>query len=369
VAAQAKWAGVTGQALVLDAKAAQKPGLSQDNAIRVLRTRMPWAKYGEDTLRRKLRVAKRHHGDSPPPLTAEQAEHFVAEELGLQPVAGRCVFLLREWDKSLELQEPGAEVQGAFRIAGHRNLPKLFDLLQGRTSWNGEPKRKADQIRVWIDNMADDPDWYPDVKESRPDVIADRVLALLRDGPKTRAELIVALGKSYAAISAITVRMIKSDQIIRVSLGVFGLPDTALHVLTRDAILKVLNDAAGEMTFAAIRTATAKPKTSISASLDHLIKEDIVVRVRRGVYVLARLATISHGWARDSILNLLAEAGKPMTWAALIAASGRNETAIASALTDLVAEGKIRRVSRGLYALVRPRRRRDRLTDRPRAVA
>src|SRR5712671_4488535 len=67
------WAGPIGRALVLDLNEAKACAGSKSDGdiIAILRTRPPWNKWSQDTLSRKLFVARQHHGDSPAPIADE----------------------------------------------------------------------------------------------------------------------------------------------------------------------------------------------------------------------------------------------------------------------------------------------------------
>jgi len=339
------WGGETGQRLVLSLNAilnemgrARSDRAAVKNAIKILHDREPllYSKSSAETLRKGYYKARGHYGDSPPPVPAKQSPE------------DRWMLLLQQWDSSLGPAQAAKLVQDVVAIADWRrkHIGDLFDILERRTSWNGDPKRKADQIRAWFSKMAADRRYWPRVKQPPPDRDRDSVLALLRHGPKSKIELAQALGRTMPAVAAILTRMLKSGDIVRVAIGVFALPGTEPHVLTREAILKVLTDAGGEVTMAAMCAATGKPKTSVSAALDHL--KGLVVRVRRGVYALTGSGAVTHGWARDEILTVL-KPGKAMTQAALIAATGRREGAISSALKRLLSDGEVDRVRHGYY--------------------
>jgi hypothetical protein len=68
------WAGSTGRSLILDVNAlrARRTGLSKPKAIEELCKQAPWNKWDPDSLRRAYNLARRHHGDSPAPVAADQ---------------------------------------------------------------------------------------------------------------------------------------------------------------------------------------------------------------------------------------------------------------------------------------------------------
>lgn len=137
-------------------------------------------------------------------------------------------------------------------------------------------------------------------------------------------------------------------------------PPSPLRRKNRDAVLGVLRKApAGRASIAEIAAHIGRPIGAVRNLAARLIADGEIVRVRPGVFGLARDSEAPGAYepAAAAVLRLLA-AAPSMTTAEMITAAGKTRSAIDAALFRLVADGAVLRVGRGVFSLASARRRR-----------
>ena len=103
------------------------------------------------------------------------------------------------------------------------------------------------------------------------------------------------------------------------------------------------------------RVATAEPsasKNGVNYVVRKLVRENKLRRVWPGVYASPHTGQKSWSPARDAILDAFRGRDR-VARAKLIEITGRKGPAIAAAIHDLVREGKLKRVQRGVYTVVK----------------
>jgi hypothetical protein len=322
------WAGEIGQKLVLAVNAwLTTQGLAHSDetvtkAIKALRTGPPWNKWSQETLWRKYWVARRHHGNSPPPTEED-----------------RWASTLQKWGMSPEKARELVDRLIAITTTAHKraDLGQLFDYL-GRRRMYSRPRR-VEWLRRQADRIQADRHYWP-IRAGRelPDTNASLVLAMLCVAPRNRAtvpEIADATGIKLRTCQDLLVSMNASKDIVRVADGEYALPAQGIipYVPPSIAILTALKD--GLATPAELRARTGKSADQIAGALHWLWKHKKIVRTDYGLWALPGTAP-PHIIARDAILEALQSGAK--TVRELMAATGKNRGEIWQALRGLKAK-------------------------------
>jgi biotin operon repressor len=159
--------------------------------------------------------------------------------------------------------------------------------MEQRRRWDG--KRKVKWLREQAEKMASDPVYWPASKKSRPNIGTDMILDALKNGPRTKDELIRITGKTATAIASVTQSMAKAGEIMRARPGVFALPtaDAVAHIGGSEAVVAALTTAGRAMSTRELVAATGKPRSAVDAALHRLRESGAVVTIRRGLFALA----------------------------------------------------------------------------------
>src|SRR5262249_36638049 len=169
-------------------------------------------------------------------LFRQRAASTSSSSSATEPPAGPETLALQRWGASPEAARD--VVSRLVEIAGSRlpNLDRLFDHMEQRRRWDG--KRKVKWLCEQAEKMASDPVYWPASKKSRPTTGTDMILDALKNGPRTKDELIQTTGKTATAIVSVTQSMAKAGEIMRVRPGVFALPtsDAVAHVGGSEAV-------------------------------------------------------------------------------------------------------------------------------------
>jgi hypothetical protein len=292
-------------------------------AITELRTGPPWNKWSQETLWRKYWVARRHHGNSPPPTEED-----------------RWASTLQKWGMSPEKARELVDRLIAITTAAHKraDLGQLFDYV-GRRRMYSRP-RKIEWLQRAAGRIQADRHYWP-IRAGRepPDINARRVLAMLRGAPGNRgsvSEIAAGTGIKPRTCQDLLVSMNASRDVVRVADGEYALPADGVivpYVPPSIAILKTLAD--GPATPAELCIRTGKTKTQIAGALHWLWKHKKIVRTDYGLWALPGTAP-PHIIARDAIIEVLQSGSK--TVRELMAATGKNRGEIWQALRGLKAK-------------------------------
>jgi hypothetical protein len=238
MARQRDWIGPKGHRLLLDVKAEKEAGLSETAALRKVHGRPPWNEYEHEHLARKYWVAKKHFGDSPPPLPDEPVpadSRKIDAQLPPQWISD-----LEEW--GVPREEARELSKRALGVAEHQlpHVDWLFERMRGRRHWNG--RQKINHVRQQIDTMISNPRYVPISGLGRPDRNAGLVLHVLAKGPATKEQIQAATGIKPTTLQNLLVSMVRSGEILRIRRAHYALPMDGLvaHVSTDAAILDVL---------------------------------------------------------------------------------------------------------------------------------
>jgi hypothetical protein len=340
------WAGPTGRSLILDLKALRaRTGLSKAKAIEELCTQAPWNRWEPDSLDRAYRWARRHHGDTPAPIAADeltvpQSAKVPAKQPTIDAQSrNRWMSLLQKW------RIPPEEARGlvtrliamATDAQKRSYVGQLFAYVDARRTWTR--KRKADRVRRAVDEMEADPLRWPLLQEGS-DGRVKAILAVLNKGPATITEIVAATGLNAITVQNYLHCMCSDDEVMRVGFGRYALPTESLvlarHVPPAKAILHAL--ARGSTTPAEFRARTGLSKAQVAGSLHVLKKRSKVVLTDYGKYALPGTAA-PHVYAKDAIHEAL-QSG-PKTVPELMELTGKNRGEIWAALRRKKDKGEV----------------------------
>jgi hypothetical protein len=336
------WTGETGQKVIFAVNAwLAEEGLAHSDetvtkAIEALRAGPPWNKWSQETLWRKYWVARKHHGNSPPPTEED-----------------RWFSLLIKWCKEpkrnpvLISAEQAREMinQLIAVVPSHRraHLDQLFAHMERRLFWNGRQKIEWLQSEVIARLAANPHDWpIPITRRGRPDLMAGRIETYLANAPGKRAhkqDILAALEIRNTSGQNALVSMVRAGRLVRVADGMYSLPTDGVsnYVPGQKAVVDVLA-AGGSYTNAQLRARTGLTEGAIHAAVHHLVKQGKAIRIKRGLW--ARPGTAPpHIYARDAIIEALQSGSK--TVHELMTATGKNRGEIWQALHRLKAKGLI----------------------------
>jgi hypothetical protein len=334
------WAGETGQKLVLDWKAekdCEGGSKSDGDIIATLRNRPFWNKWSQDKLLRKLFIARRHHGDSPPPIAPEQSEipQFAGPAIEVPTETNnRWKSLLQKYGSSRDEARDLVNLLIAKATAVHRlaYLGELFDYVRRRRTWNRG--RKV----AWLRQAAEEMEHRWPMMREGSDKSVRMILDALHRGPMTTNEIVAVTGLNTITVHNLLNSMCHDDDIVRVGFGRYALPGEGLarYIFPGEAVLKLLAD--GSTTPSKIRARTGLSKSQSAGVLHTLKKRGKVVLRRYGVYALPGSGT-PHVYAKDAIDDALRSGSK--TVPELVATTGKNRGEIWAALRRKKAEGKV----------------------------
>jgi hypothetical protein len=338
------WAGPTGRSLVLDLKALRaRTGLSKAKAIEELCTQAPWNRWEPDSLDRAYRWARRHHGDTPAPIAADeltvpQSAKVPAKQPTIDAQSrNRWMSLLQKW------RIPPEEARGlvtrliamATDAQKRSYVGQLFDYVDRRRIWNR--KRKGNFVRRAVDEMEANPLRWPLLQEGS-DRSGKAILTVLNKGPANTTEIVVATGLNPITVHNYLINMCREGEIMRLGFGRYALPTEGLahYVLPAKAILNAL--ASGSVTPAEIRVRTGLSKAQVAGSLHVLKKRRKVVLTDYGKYALPGTAT-PHVYTKDAIDEALQSGSK--TVPEFMKLTGKNRGEIWAALRRKKAKGEV----------------------------
>jgi hypothetical protein len=375
-----KWHGPLGQSLVLDAKVAKEGGLSSDDdAIRTIRSRPPWNKWDQETLLRLYRKARRFHGDTPPPIAAEQPTDASIIDA---PNRDRWMSSLCDWANEAKRRPPCRSREQLCELINRLNaipapwsahVDQLFTHMECRRhSWRG--RQKIEWLEAVPGRLARNPlDWpIPATRRGRPDKQARLVLTAVRKGKETKDDIADDTGINPDSLQTLLNRMVESKELGRTERGRYvewteGLVSYERPDVDKE-ILNVLAD--GPATPPEMSDRTGIGQGSINKGVRRLRKAgkiDLIERARsaeRGSAALYAIAGTAapYVFVEDAIVRVLQSGGN--TDPELEAATGRKLSAIKAARGRLEAKGDVKRDGvRGGFAvwtLSRQRRRRAR---------
>jgi hypothetical protein len=340
------WAGPTGRRLILDLNALRaRTGLSKTKAIEELCTQAPWNKWDPESLRHAYNKARRHHGDSPMPIAADeltvpQSAKVSAKQPTIDAQSrNRWMSLLQKW--GIPPEEARGLVTRLIAMATDAQkrsyVGQLFDYVDRRRTWNR--KRKADFVRRRVDEMEANPLRWPLLQEGS-DRRVKAILAVLNNGPATITEVVHATGLNAITVQNYLHCMCSDDEVMRVGFGRYALPTETLvlarHVPPAKTILNTL--ARGSATQAEIRARTGLSKAQVAGCLHVLKKRGKVVLTDYGKYALPGTAT-PHVYTKDAIDKALQSGSK--TVPELMKLTGKNRGEIWAALRRKKVKGEV----------------------------
>lgn len=287
------WAGPTGQMLVLEAKPGLEAGTSLDDVIRTLRTRSSWKKWSQETLCRKYREARRHHGDSPAPPQLPLPSGVTRADFDRQ------LFLLRKWGRlarpPLAPEDAPHFLASLYVSAGghHRPIGRMLEMISKR--YGIVDHEKIEWLRIQDRKMAADPQYYP---RSRPEIInranLDLVVKVVREAPGSTADIAHIMRKtrkSRDSVVNLTRRLCAEGELVRIAPGMFTLLGLGTaHVPTREAIMGWYRSQPPGTEAKAVQLAEIleRPRGAIDAAIHgqgFLLRDGLLISVRRGVFV------------------------------------------------------------------------------------
>ena len=336
------WAGEIGQKLVFAVNAwLTTQGLAHSDetvtkAIKALRTGPPWNKWSQETLWRKYWVARKHHGNSPPP-TEEDRWFSLLIKWGKEPKRNPVVISA---EQAREMINQLIAVVPSHRRA---HLDQLFAHMERRLFWNGRQKIEWLQSEVIARLAANQHDWpIPITRRGRPDLMAGRIETYLANAPGKRAhkqDILTALEIRNTSGQNALVSMVRAGRLVRVADGMYSLPIDGVgnYVPADKAVVDML--AAGPRTNAELIAGTGLTEGAIHAAIHRLGKQGKVIRVKHGKYALPGTA-VPHVYTKDAINEAL-QSG-PKTVRELMTATGKNRGEISQALHRLKAKGLIK---------------------------
>jgi hypothetical protein len=213
------------------------------------------------------------------------------------------IALVRNWAGPLAPMKRANDIVNDFVTAAGSNraarIGELFDHLERQWRWDG--KRKLSELQKYQDGLKADPLYWPKHRptrrsRTRGDADAEAILKLVRRGPRTRKELMRAMGKSGPTINNLTVAMCRRGQLVKVGLAKWALPGSGEYASASNQIVAALIKH-GEMPAKALReligrTATASTmaihtlrRNGVLAPADYgpvRLSPDSLVKVRRG---------------------------------------------------------------------------------------
>lgn len=126
-------------------------------------------------------------------------------------------------------------------------------------------------------------------------------------------------------------------------------PKTSRRVTTIEKIVKALSER-GRMTPGELADATGESPSAVSHALTRAKAQGVVRGETRGSWEVVEGASASVPLT-DQLVNALAEAGRPMTTIELAEVLGAGHTGLGTNLTRLIRQGRIIKLSPGLYSL------------------
>jgi len=263
------------------------------------------------------------------------------------------ISLVEIWDKSYNRQKARNLVDRLVTAVGNRSsriLGKLFDHLEQQSCDNW--KRKVKRLEAECERLETDECYTPKLGDLKRDQLRGQVYAALADGPKTKKQLARMFGRTCNAILAVGQHLRHAGQIETVSIGgrfMWARVGTAPpFVLARDAIVAALKE--GPMNVPGLAKKTGKSEVTIVNALQtRLLPNKVVIRIKRGIYALPGT---ERPYIRkcDAIVAALKEG--PMTLSKLAQASCTPYNSLQQFIRPLLANRKIIRTKRGIYALL-----------------
>jgi predicted transcriptional regulator len=264
----------------------------------------------------------------------------------------RWISLVERWDKSYNRHQARKLVDGLVTGLGNRPssiLSKLFDHLEQQYCDNW--KRKVKRLEAVCERLERE-EWYmPTMPDLKKDDLRDQVYAALADGPKTKKQLARRFGRTCNAILAVGQHLRDAGLIETVSVGgrfMWARVGTApSFVVARDAIVTTLKE--GPMSVPELAKKTGKSEVTITNTLQsYLLPNNEVMRTKRGIYALPGTEP-SYISKSEAIVAALKKG--PMSISALCQTTSTALDAIYQFIRPLLANRKVIRTKRGVYAL------------------
>jgi predicted transcriptional regulator len=212
-------------------------------------------------------------------------------------------------------------------------------------------KRKVKRLEAVCERLERE-EWYmPKMPDLKKDDLRDQVYAALADGPKTKKQLARRFGRTYNAILSVGQHLRDAGLIETVSVGgrfMLARVGTApSFVVARDAIVTTLKE--GPMSVPELAKKTGKSEVTITKALQsYLLPNNEVMRTKRGIYALPGTEP-SYVSKSEAIVAALKKG--PMSISALCQTTSTALGAIYQFIRPLLANRKVIRTKRGVYAL------------------
>jgi hypothetical protein len=263
----------------------------------------------------------------PPPSTNfeqfEQIEHASEpyeagrRSVGAPEPMGRWMLLVQRWGASVvEAAKIVNDLCTAAGVPGTERRAHVGDLFAKLERYRVGTRRKVEWLKAETIKMQRDSLRWP---ASRPDRAAagrigpESMLRVMRRDRKrrwTKDELRRATGFSKVRVTNLVSVMTKEGEIIRVSLGVYALPESGAerHVPACEAAVTVFLMAPdNQASVAELIAATGLKRHAITAACKRMIEKGVLVRRRSDVFVLSpnTLTKIRRGDAMRIGLSVL----------------------------------------------------------------
>ena len=264
----------------------------------------------------------------------------------------RWITLILKWDKAYTPQKARALVDDlvvALADRPLRILDRMFAHLEQQVSHSAKKVRRVEEE---CRRLKRDEWHFPNFRTQTPDTVKERVYAEVVEGPKTKKELALTLGKTLSAISNIGQRLRDEGLITSIwrdgeFLWAVPSPDWQF-IPARKAIVEALRKN-GPMTVPALARETDKGRPTVKSALQrHLLPDRLVIRTDFGTYALAD--TAPRYVSKDELIMAALAKGR-MTFQMLVQKTGIKPQSLPQYLEVLRAKRKIIRVKRGMYAL------------------
>jgi hypothetical protein len=308
------------------------PNKSDGDIIAALRTRLPWQKWSQDTLRRKLPIARQHHGDNPPPIAAKSTDgpaievrerdqwQSLLQKYGLSPEEA-CDLV------NLLITRAGAVHRLAY-------LGQLFVFVRRRLWWSRE--RKV----AWLRRAAEEMEHRWPVMQRGSGKTFRVILDAIRDGCETKKEIVAATGLGAPNVSTHVMSMCRDGDIVCIGRGRYAWPKEGLprYVPMAEAILKALAEIGRPATVPEIQARAGLRENQGHSTLYGLRKRGKVIMIKPGVYALPG-AGVPFVPTKDAINEALRSGSKSLP--EIVAITGKTRDATWRALRIKKARGEV----------------------------